>query len=301
MGRAVPRQDAGTQSGAVIRPVFRRRWLLAPAALLVFGIACWLWLMHNARAMPVVRRLDIALPFPSDAPRRPVTLAFMSDTHLSGPDNSPTRMARIVRLVNELKPDLVLLGGDYIGDDKGGATYGPDDSIAPFADLKPPLGVVAILGNHDAMRHAGIGRKQWRKRFAQIGVRLLDNQAERRGPLAIGGLRDIYTGKPDIPGTLRAMAAVGGAPVILSHGPDIFPLLPDRPSLALVGHTHCGQVALPFAGIVYVPSRYRTRYACGLYREGRKTLLVSGGIGTSGLPIRLLAPPDVWLVTIRPD
>lgn len=285
----------------MIRVILRNRWLLALAALLVLGVACWLWMMHNARAMPVVRRLEIALPFPADAPRRPVALAFMSDTHLSGPDNSPERMARIVRLVNGLKPDLILLGGDYIGDDKGGATYGPAGSIAPFADLRAPLGVVAILGNHDAPRHAGIGREQWHKQFARIGIRLLDNQAERRGPLAIGGLRDIYTGKPDIPGTLQAMAAVGGARVILSHGPDVFPLLPDQPMLTLVGHTHCGQVALPFAGIIYVPSRYGTRYACRLYREGKKFLLVSGGIGTSGLPIRLLAPPDVWLVTIRPE
>jgi len=87
---------------------------------------------------------------------------------------------------------------------------------------------------------------------------------------------------------------------MLSHGPDVFPLLPDRPMLTLVGHTHCGQVALPFAGIVYVPSRYGTRYACGVYREGQRIMVVSAGLGTSGLPIRLLAPPDVWLITIHP-
>ncbi|KEY98843.1 phosphohydrolase, partial [Sphingomonas sp. BHC-A] len=111
---------------------------------------------------------------------------------------------------------------------------------------------------------------------------------------------DIYTGRPDIPRTLDAMQALGGAPLMLSHGPDAFPLLPDRPMLTLVGHTHCGQVALPFAGIVYVPSRYGTRYACGAYREGQRTLVVSAGLGTSGLPIRMLAPPEVWLVNIRP-
>ena len=60
------------------------------------------------------------------------------------------------------------------------------------------------------------------------------------------------------------------------------------------------QVALPFAGIVYVPSRYGTRYACGQYRLGARHMIVAGGVGTSGLPIRLLAPPDIWLITIRP-
>ncbi|WP_049785943.1 metallophosphoesterase [Sphingobium chlorophenolicum] len=259
-----------------------------------------IWLFANARAMPVVRRLDIALPFPADAPRRPVTVALLTDSHLSGPDNGPDRMARIVALVNGLRPDLIALGGDYIGDDKGGATYDPAQSIAPFAELRAPLGVVAVLGNHDARKHTGIGRHDWHDLFARIGVRLLDNQAVRRGPLAIGGLRDIYTGRPDIPKTLDAMQALGGAPLMLSHGPDAFPLLPDQPMLTLVGHTHCGQVALPFAGIVYVPSRYGTRYACGVYRDGARTMVVSAGLGTSGLPIRLLARPDVWLVTIRP-
>ncbi|WP_363737439.1 MULTISPECIES: metallophosphoesterase [unclassified Sphingobium] len=274
--------------------------MIALLILLLLLTGAVVWLVLNARAMPVVRHLDVALPFPTDAPRRPVTVALLTDGHLSGPDNSPARMARIVALVNGLKPDLVVLGGDYIGDQKGGATYGPEQSIAPFADLRAPLGVVAVLGNHDARKHARISRRQWAALFARIGIPLLENQAVRRGPLAIGGLRDIYTDRPDIPATLDAMQALGGAPLMLSHGPDVFPLLPDRPMLTLVGHTHCGQVALPFAGIVYVPSRYGTRYACGVYREGQRIMVVSAGLGTSGLPIRLLAPPDVWLITIHP-
>ncbi|EQB09306.1 phosphohydrolase [Sphingobium quisquiliarum P25] len=268
---------------------------------MLLAIGFGLWLLDNARAMPVVRRLDVALPFPKDAPRRAVSVALITDTHLSGPDNSPERMARIAGMVNGLKPDLIALGGDYIGDDKGGATYDALQSIAPFAALRAPLGVVAILGNHDARHHSLAGRKEWRTLFARIGIRLLDNQAVRRGPLAIGGLRDLYTGRPDIPGTLAAMKALGGAPVILSHGPDILPALADRLSLTLAGHTHCGQVALPFLGIVYVPSRLGKRFACGAYHEGKRTLVVSAGVGTSGLPIRMLARPDIWLVTIRPQ
>lgn len=280
----------------------RRRGCLR--ALLLFVLiasgAC-LWLFNNARAMPVVRRMEIALPFPKDAPRKPVTIALLTDTHLSGPDNGPERMARIVRQVNGLKPDLVLLGGDYIGDHKGGAVYGPAASIAAFAGLRARMGVVAVLGNHDSRRHAMIGRSQWRALFQRIGVTLLSDQAVRRGPLVIGGLRDIYTDRPDIDRVAQQMTGLGGAQVLLSHGPDVFPALPDRPLLALTGHTHCGQVAFPIAGIVYVPSRYGTRYACGSFREGAKAMIVSAGIGTSGLPIRLLSPPDIWLVTIRPQ
>jgi predicted MPP superfamily phosphohydrolase len=280
-----------------------RKARLTLFALLLLALGFTLWLLHNASISPVVRRAEVTLPFPADAPRRPVTVALLTDTHLSGPDNSPGRLARIVAQVNALHPDLVLLGGDYIGDDKGGATYDALASIAPFAGFRAPLGVVAVLGNHDSRsgrNRVALSAEDWQAAFARIGILLLQDRAVRRGPLAIGGLKDIYTRKPDIAGTLAAMQRIGGAPVILSHGPDPFPQLPDAASLTLAGHTHCGQIALPILGITYVPSRYGLRYACGRYREGAKQMIVSGGIGTSSAPFRLLAPPDIWLVTIRP-
>ena len=282
----------------------RRKIIWTLLALVLLPAAFAGWLILNARAMPVVRRAEVVLPFPADAPRRAMTVALLTDTHLSGPDNSPARMARIVAQINALKPDLILLGGDYIGDAKGGATYDARASIAPFAGLRAPLGVVAVLGNHDSRskkNRRALRGADWQAAFARMGITLLQDGAVRRGPLAIGGLQDIYTRKIDLPATLAAMTRLGGAPVVLSHGPDVFPTLPDAPSLTLVGHTHCGQVALPFAGIVYVPTKYGTRYACGLYRDGARTMIVAGGVGTSGLPIRMLAPPDIWLITIRPS
>ncbi|WP_416463540.1 metallophosphoesterase [Sphingomonas sp. VDB2] len=283
--------------------VRRRPWLTGSLCLLLAILAFVGWLLHNASAMPVVRRAEVALPFPAGAPRAPVTVALLTDTHLSGPDNSPDRLRRIVAQINALRPDLILLGGDYIGDDKGGATYDARASIAPFARLRAPLGVVAVLGNHDSRskrNRRALSGPDWRAAFARIGVTLLQDGAVRRGPLAIGGLKDVYTRRIDMPGTLAAMRQAGGAPLILSHGPDVFPRLPDAASLTLAGHTHCGQIALPFLGVVYVPSKYGTRYACGLYREGARTMIVSGGVGTSSAPFRMLAPPDIWLVTIRP-
>jgi predicted MPP superfamily phosphohydrolase len=282
-----------------LRALRRLGLVVLVLALLIAGLL--LWMYANARAMPVVRQVTVALPYPVDAPRRPVTVALLTDTHLSGPDNSMARMERIVAQINALKPDLIVLGGDYMGDDKGGATFRPAASIAPFAALRAPLGTVAVLGNHDNKRWLP-KRRVWAQGFSALGITLLDNQAVRRGPLAVGGLRDLYTGKADVSGTLAAMRALGGAPLLLSHGPDIFPgLNPAAPLLALVGHTHCGQVALPLFGAVYVPSRYGTRYACGVYRHGAATMVVSAGVGTSDKPLRAFAPPDIWLVTIRPQ
>lgn len=283
--------------------VQRHPWLAGLVCTLILILAGAGWLILNASAMPQVRLAEIALPFPADAARDPVTVALLTDTHMSGPDNSPARMARIVAQINALRPDLILLGGDYIGDDKGGATYDARVSIAPLAGLRAPLGVVAVLGNHDsrsALNRVALSSRDWAVAFSRIGITLLQDGVVRRGPLVIGGLKDIYTRKPDLPDTMTAMARLGGARLILSHGPDVFPALPNTPSLTLVGHTHCGQVALPFAGIVYVPSKYGTRYGCGLYRDGAKTMIVAAGIGTSGLPFRLLAPPDIWLITIKP-
>ena len=283
--------------------VQRHPWLAGMVCTLILILAGAGWLILNASAMPQVRLAEIALPFPADAARDPVTVALLTDTHMSGPDNSPARMARIVAQINALRPDLILLGGDYIGDDKGGATYDARASIAPLAGLRAPLGVVAVLGNHDsrsALNRVALSSRDWAVAFSRIGITLLQDGVVRLGPLVIGGLKDIYTRKPDLPDTMTAMARMGGARLILSHGPDVFPALPNKPSLTLVGHTHCGQVALPFAGIVYVPSKYGTRYGCGLYRDGAKTMIVAAGIGTSGLPFRLLAPPDIWLITIKP-
>jgi predicted MPP superfamily phosphohydrolase len=303
MGEPLPREDAGAQIRQIVIGMRRRPWLTALLLIPIALLGTLLLMFVNARAMPVVRRMDVLLPFPANVPQKAVTVALLTDSHMSGPDNSPARMARIVAQINGLKPDLILLGGDYIGDDKGGTTYDAVASIAPFSGLRAPLGIIAVLGNHDnrsKKNRTALSRPDWHAAFARIGVTMLDNDAVRRGPLAIGGLRDVYTGKPDIPGTLSAMRALGGASVMMSHGPDVFPDLPDAASLTLVGHTHCGQVALPFAGIVYVPSKYGTRYACGLYRSGEKTMIVSAGVGTSGLPLRLLSPPDIWLVTVRP-
>lgn len=281
----------------------RRRPLLVSLILLAAIIVGFLWLIHNASAMPIVRRTSIALPWADGAPRRPITVALMTDTHLSGPDNSPERMARIVAQINALRPDLILLGGDYMGDDKGGAVYDAQTSIAPFRDLRAPLGVVAVLGNHDSHSRknpTSLPAAEWQQVFARNGLTLLQNGAVRRGPIVVGGVKDIYTRKVDIAGTLRTMDRLGGAPIFLSHGPDIFPALPDKPMLMLVGHTHCGQMALPFFGAVYTPSRFGLRYACGEYRDGPKRMIVAAGVGTSGLPFRMFAPPDIWLITIRP-
>jgi len=238
----------------------------------------------------------VALPgWPKGA--LPVRAVLISDLHVAGPDMPPSRLTRIVGQVNALAPDLVLIAGDFISDKRMSTRhYNQREAAAPLAGLSAPLGVFAVLGNHDHWRDPAGARAA----LAAAHVRLLDNDAAPAGPLVIGGLDDAFTRHDDLDATVAAMRALPGARILLSHSPDPFPRLPGDVALMLAGHTHCGQIRLPFVGAVSTMSRYGQRYACGLVRENRRTLIVTAGLGTSGLPLRLGAAPDLWLIWLGP-
>ena len=271
-----------------------RRFLLF---LLLAVIALVGWAYWTAIADPVVRETEVALAgWPRGEP--PVRVVLIADIHVAGPDMPPSRLARIVEQVRALRPDLVLIAGDFIGDkDFGTRIYPAREVAAPLARLRPRLGTFAVLGNHDHWRNDA----EVRAALEAAGIRVLDNEAARVGPLALGGLDDDFTGRANLPATLAAMGRIEGARILLSHSPDPFASLPDGVGLMLAGHTHCGQIRLPLVGALATKSRYGQRYACGRVDEGGKTLIVTAGLGTSVLPLRLLARPDLWVVTIGPE
>ena len=271
-----------------------RRILLILVAL---GLAGAGWTYWTAIADPVVREAAVALDgWPEGAP--PIRAVLISDVHVAGPDMPPARLARIVARINALGPDIVLIAGDFVSDKRTSTHhYTQAEGAAPLAGLRPRLGTFAVMGNHDHWRDTDGAHRA----LAAAGVRLLDNQAVSVGPLALGGLDDAFTGRDRLGPTLAAMRSLPGAHVLLSHSPDPFAALPrDGSLLMLAGHTHCGQARLPFVGAVMTLSKYGQRYACGLVREPGRTLIVTAGLGTSGLPLRLGAAPDLWLVTIGP-
>ena len=270
-----------------------KRFLLILAALLLLLLG---WSYWSAIADPIVQRATVALPgFPAGQP--PVKVALIADIHVQGPDMPPERLARIVAQVNAEQPDLVLIAGDVIGD-RTLATqhYSTAESVAPLAGLRSRLGTFAVLGNHEYWRNGAEARDA----LTRIGVRVLANQAVQAGPLALGGLDDQVTGRNRDNQTYAAMRGLPGARVLLSHSPDPFATLPPDIGLMLAGHTHCGQIRLPLIGAVSTMSRYGERYACGLIRERGRTLVVGAGLGTSIMPVRLGAPPDMWVLELRP-
>lgn len=270
----------------------RRIW--AAALLLTLATGLSLWGYAEATSVPLVRQAKIALPgWPAGAP--PVRALLISDIHVQGPDMHPARLAGIVSRIAALAPDAVLIAGDLISEKRVGTRlYSMAEAIAPLSHLKPKLGTFVVLGNHDHWydpRGARIA-------LAAAGLKLLSNDAATAGPLVIGGLDDDFTNRADLPRTLAKMRDLKGAPIILSHSPDPFAELPGGVGLMLSGHTHCGQVAPWPIGPVKTMSRYGRRYACGMVRERGKVLIVSAGLGTSGLPIRIGAPPDMWMLTL---
>ncbi len=268
------------------------RWPLGFAALAGVVLAVKIW--SDTMGDPEVRRASIVLRgmAPGSAP---VTAALISDIHVSGPDMPPERLARIVEQINALHPDIVLIAGDLDGGKIFSThSYTAEEMVAPLAGLDAPLGVVVVPGNHDHWF-------DWPALEAELhkhGIRVLQNQAAQIGPLVVGGVDDAHTRRDDLPAVLAQMRTMQGGRLVLSHSPDVFPQVPGEVSLVLAGHTHCGQVAYPWGGMPITLSRYGERFACGLHREGSRTVITSAGLGTSSAPVRLFTHSDIWLLQL---
>ncbi len=270
----------------------KRTWFWLLLLIGVATVAKGLW---NARAEPIVRTATVSVEnWPDDS--QPLRILLISDTHVAGPDMPPERLRAILSRLNRLKPDLVLLAGDFhSGKRTATRLYDAAELTAPFSALRAQLGVYAVAGNHDYW--AGHGPILAGLRKAR--VRVLRNEAVRRGPLIVGGVDDEVTGHDNLAATYAAMDALGTGPrLLLTHSPDIVPDLPAPVDAVLAGHTHCGQIDLPLFGAISYASDYDDRFACGEIDDRGQKVFVGAGLGTSILPLRYGVPPDVWLITL---
>jgi predicted MPP superfamily phosphohydrolase len=277
------------------------RWLWA--ALAVVLTAAYLvnldaWLIEPESL--VVRRVDVASPGWHGAP---LTIAAIGDTHVGGPHMDVARMGRIVQHINALRPELVVLLGDYISGHTSidlrteNERKEAIDGIAAFAALDARYGAIAAIGNHDVwFDRAAVTRAL---RDAGLAVLWNRNKVIHRsdGEVVIAGIADAMTGQPDFE------AALDGAPedadtIVISHSPDPFVQFPAGPALMIAAHTHCGQVTIPFVGRPMLPIHHE-EFACGRVDRGAQTLYVTAGLGTSILPVRFGNPPEITLITIH--
>ena len=242
-------------------------------------------------------------------------IVAVADPHMGEPHMSLSRLEAIVDRANSLSADLIVLLGDYeAGHQFVSRKVSLFDTALVLSRLQAPLGVHAILGNHDWWHDApaqarGAGPTETHLAFTAAGMPVMENKAIRieDGPvpfwllglgdqLAFPGRGWDRAGVDDLPGTLAQIS--DDAPVLLlAHEPDIFPQVPDRVALTLSGHTHGGQVRL-FGFSPLVPSRFGNRFAYGHVREGKRDIVISGGLGCSIMPVRLGVPPEITVIDL---
>jgi hypothetical protein len=237
---------------------------------------------------------------------RRLRIAAIADIHACEPWMPLSRIEHIVDTANSLEPDIVVLLGDYM---HGAFPSGVVPSGAwgrSLGRLKAPLGVHAVLGNHDWWQDPeGV-----RSGLELSGIRVLENDALQLpfhgGKIWLAGLgdqlaihsEDGFDGVDDLPATLARVQGDSDPLILMAHEPDIFVDVPERVTITLSGHTHGGQVNLPFIGRPIIPSRYGQRFAYGHIIENERHLLVSSGLGLSGLPIRFMVPPEIAVLTL---
>ena len=270
----------------------RATYVYAAAGLGLSGYGIW-----SAERLPVVTHRTLFFP---DLPPGldGIRIAHLSDVH-AGIHMERDKMAAIVAQTNALRPDLICQTGDMIDI---AATYIPD-YVRAFRELRAPLGVVTVLGNHD--RYTGEeavirGVREAGQVFVQNGSHVV----ERNGtPLALVGIDDPRNGRADDPQDAEVGIALRRSPpevfkILLAHRPGAFDgAAPRGVPLTLAGHIHGGQIYLPVIG--WSAGRLITKYVMGHFRQGSSQLYVSRGIGVVGVPIRIFVPPEIALLELR--
>ena len=283
---------------------------LAAAGCASGGYAFWI---EPAWRLGVAEHRISPANWPSD---RRLTIAALTDVHVAEPYMPLRRVEEIVAATNALRPDMIVLLGDWPPSARIMRWAIPmRETASVLKELRAPLGVHAVLGNHDwwddkqvQRLRGGTPRIAGILEDAGISVRVNDARRIGEGPEAlwVAGLGSLWAFREPGRGFIgahdltRALGAVTDeAPVILlCHEPDIFPEVPPgRVAVTLCGHTHGGQVRLLGYSPI-VPSRYGNRYAYGHVAEEGKHLVVSGGLGWTVAPVRLGVPPEITLVRL---
>lgn len=221
--------------------------------------------------------------------QRPLRIAFVSDLH-AGPTTHASLLDDAFDVVASAGADAIFLGGDYVFLDAGYI----DEIADRVRGLRAPLGIYAVMGNHDLWSDD----ERIARALTAAGARVLVNERVALAPhVTLAGLDDPWTGLEPARPLFSPSDAVR---LVLVHAPEAMLYLRDEPfELALCGHTHGGHVALPGEVPILVPGPLSRRYAHGAYDLGDgRTLIVSRGIGASEVALRTFADPDVLVVDV---
>ena len=275
----------------------RRAWIrvmVYSSFFLTGATACF-----SSKRLEVVQSDLLLKELPREADG--LKIGIMSDFH-SGASGNRENIFHSIAVVNEEKPDLIVLLGDYM--DALSHNSKNIESRAYIFDalqrLEAPLGIYTVLGNHDHLIDAAFVQEQ----LSRLPAVILNNQSVTLdNGLALAGVDDLMEGYPD---PLKAIKKLShkSTTILLSHNPDVNLQLgrDERVSLVISGHTHGGQIRIPFVDWApWVPcadKKYKVR--SGLIRETEnRWIFVTKGIGTAVVPVRVACPPDVGILRLR--
>ncbi len=227
-----------------------------------------------------------------DESLRGIKIVFAGDFHVK--PYQEKRLDYIVEKINAQNPDIVLLIGDYVNMHSEYMSFPISKTAEKLSKIYSKAGTYTVLGNHDYYKEG----KKIKEALTAKGITVLENRCRKieigDKTFYVAGIEDLVTGFPNVE---RALKHSKTPTILLSHQPDIFPSIPkDRVNLTLAGHTHGGQVVIPFIGPIIVPSKFGKKFASGYFDEDGKKMIVTKGLGTSVLPIRFNCTPEIVVI-----
>ena len=276
----------------------------------VIGLVVSLIVIYGSFVEPriiTITEEDITFPTIDD-----MKIVMLGDLHV-GPYKDEKFLNKVVSRVNDLEPDLVLLVGDYVS-----LAGDPLDRLNPLGDLSSKYGVFGVLGNHEygcmfgkvRTRTHGIfdSSKKVQRALERVGVRVLSNEwleieVVGDGNLFIGGIDDACSSHDQIADALPVTTKKSSV-ILLAHDPSV--ILDNRASYANLiasGHTHGGQIRLPWIGpILPLPTQISRSFDQGIFQlDGNTTLAITRGLGEAGPRARLFAWPEIMLLRVNPS
>ncbi len=266
------------------------------AAFVTLGVLCLLYGFFIEPRILKVRHITVQ----SSHVRTVHKIVLLSDIHIGGFHVGSSRVEKIVKAVNASQPDIVLIAGDFVDGHERRENHNAkfnnkiSDGITHLAALQSKLGVFASIGNHDVWYDA----EYVEAALTENNVTVLANDAvDIDGSICLIGLADHDTQKEDISVFSKCE---GKAIIAMMHSPDSFEYLRSDTALAVAGHTHGGQINIPLIGRRVTATAAGRKYAYGLVSANGIPAFVTSGIGTSVLPARFRAPPELVVIELMP-
>lgn len=212
-----------------------------------------------------------------------LSIAVIGDPHLPEGHEPLAAFRELLLEVKAAEPDLVLFVGDYIAEPDGEQLSAHRENIIEAMKLVDPVPRAVVVGNYETWSNAD----EWLSEFSRLGVRAMENEVTvietAKGAVCVRGLGDRFTGRfryVDYPAECAPLPKI-----TITHDPaGAFD--PRARGLVLAGHTHCGQISLPFVGPLWVPTDAPSSAYCGLYQDPYRTVFTTSGVGTAILPLR---------------